>query len=303
MFRVSSFFCNLIILVNISINFAGIAEAKKLKKHIQTTLAPIQTSLVVDAKNGKVLYAQNAKVRIYPASLTKIMTLYLAFEAVESGKLTMNQQLPVSSNAEKMRPLKLWLKAGEKISVRDAILGLVVKSANDAAVALAEAIAGSEAKFAKLMTIRAHQLGMKDTKFLNASGWHHPEQKTTAMDLVKLSIALKRDYPKFYPLFSKASFEFRGKVVNGHNRLVESYEGAEGLKTGYTIPAGFNLVTTASRSNKSLVGVVTGSKSRASRDRLMVQLLDKHFGVVHPKAKVPTKIASTATSKKRVKRS
>jgi D-alanyl-D-alanine carboxypeptidase (penicillin-binding protein 5/6) len=296
-----------IFLVTLIIN-TSLVEAKHHKKSkTNVIITPVQTSLVVDAKTGKVLHHQNSKVKIYPASLTKIMTLYMAFSAIESGKLSMDKKLYVSSNAEKMRPLKLGLKAGEAITVRDAILGLIVKSANDASVVIAESIAGSEKNFARLMTIRARQLGMKDTTFKNASGWHDPEQKTTAVDLAKLSIAIRRDYPQFYPLFAKTNFTFRGNIIHGHNKVTENYAGAEGLKTGYTIPAGCNIVTVASRKNKSLIGIVTGGRSAVSRNQKVVQLLDKHFGVTpvvkDKKKSVIVKVASNVKQKKRIARS
>jgi D-alanyl-D-alanine carboxypeptidase (penicillin-binding protein 5/6) len=235
------------------------------------------TSLVVDLKTGKVLHEQNASTRIHPASLTKLMTLYLTFESVESGKLSINQKLRVSEKAEKMKPCKLGLLKGEYITVRDAILATSIKSANDAAVTLSENIAKSEANFAMLMNSKARQLGMRNTKFKNASGWHHPEQKTTAKDLAKLAIALKRDFPRFYHIFSKTSFVYKGNVINGHNNVTANYAYAEGLKTGYTGPSGFNLVTVASKYNKTLVGVVTGSPTASSRDQKMVKLLDENF--------------------------
>ncbi|WP_375330350.1 D-alanyl-D-alanine carboxypeptidase family protein [Candidatus Tisiphia endosymbiont of Nemotelus uliginosus] len=236
-----------------------------------------QTSLVVDYNTGRILHDKNSTTKIYPASLTKLMTLYLLFEAVESGRLSMNQKLYVSKNAERMLPCKLGLRAKESITVREAILALIVKSANDAAMVVAENIKGSEEKFARLMTIRAHQLGMRDTYFKNASGWHHPCQKTTARDLAKLSIAIKRDFPKYYSYFSRNNFVFRGKTIRGHNKVNETYEGVEGLKTGYTTPAGYNLITAATRKNKSLVAIVTGGRSAESRNLQMVKLLDTHF--------------------------
>lgn len=254
------------------------AEARYYQKNSAVIIPkPTQTSLIVDAKTGRILHHRNARVKIFPASLTKIMTLYMTFEAVETGKLVIGQKLLVSANAERMRPSKLHLRAGQRITVRDAILGLIIKSANDSAVVLAENIAGSEANFARLMTMRARQLGMRNTIFKNASGWHHPKQKTTAADLAKLSIAIRRDHPKLYRLFLQKSFMFRGKLILSRNRVSVSYRGAEGLKTGYTRRAGFNLITVASRNNRSLVGVVTGSKTADSRDQQMVQLLNHHF--------------------------
>lgn len=253
------------------------SEAAKAKP--QKSSGPIETSLVINGKTGEVLHSQNGNVRIYPASLTKVMTLYMLFEALESGKFSLNDKLYVSHNATKAKPCKLYLKAGEKISVKDAILSMVVKSANDTAIVIAENIAGSEHKFSELMNKRAKQLGMNNSFFTNASGWHHPQQKTTAIDLAKLAIAIKRDFPQYYHFFSKTSYVYKGKKINGHNRLTASYPGAEGLKTGFTNPAGRNLITVATRNGKTLVGVVTGSKGSVTRDNKMMNLLDQHFGV------------------------
>ncbi|MGI4775607.1 MAG: serine hydrolase [Janthinobacterium lividum] len=271
------------LLATIFIASTQIAEAAKVKKKSSPCIpASAQTSLVMDSKTGEILHAQNERIKVFPASLAKLMTLKLTFEALESGKLTLKRKLYVSQNAEKMPPSKLGLKEGETISVQDAINALIVKSANDDAVVLAEGIGGSEANFAKLMNAKARQLGMHDTNFENASGLHHPKQKTTAIDLAKLSLSLKRDHPRFYPLFSQTSFEFRGNTIRGHNRVMANYVGAEGLKTGFTCPAGFNLITSASRGGKALLAIVTGSSNKGHRDQKMVTLLDKHFGVDKP---------------------
>ena len=264
-----------LVVCNLQLN---ISEAAR-KKSLTRTGGPVQTSLIVDGKTGKILHSHNQNVRVYPASLTKVMTLYMLFEALEGGKFSLNDKLHVSPNATRAHPSKLHLKAGEQISVREAILALIVKSANDAAIVVAESIAGSEQKFAKLMNIRAKQLGMKNSFFTNASGWHHPAQKTTPIDLAKLSIAIKRDFPQYYGFFAKTSFKFKGKQINGHNRLTANYPGAEGLKTGFTNPAGCNLITVATRNGKTLVGVVTGSNKAIARDKKMASLLDKHFGI------------------------
>jgi D-alanyl-D-alanine carboxypeptidase (penicillin-binding protein 5/6) len=258
---------------------------------------PTKSSLVVDMKTGKILHAQNAKAKVNPASLAKVMTLYLIFESIESGKLSLTQKLYVSKHAEQMQPSKLGLKAGEYITVRDVILALIVKSANDGAAVAAENIAGSEPKFARMMNRRAKQLGMHDTNFTNASGWHDPAQKTTAVDLAKLAIAIKRDFPKFYHLFSRTSFSFRGQVISGHNHVTANYRWSEGLKTGYTRPAGFNLITTASRNNMAVVAVITGGKSAAIRDKQMVSLLDQHLGGIKIKNKKSTTVHSNSKSK------
>jgi D-alanyl-D-alanine carboxypeptidase (penicillin-binding protein 5/6) len=269
----------IVVLFVFSLTFSAlISDAARIKK-VTKSASPVQTSLIVDGKSGKILHSRNTRTKIYPASLTKVMTVYLIFEALESGKLSLNQKLYVSNYATKALPSKLYLKAKERIAVRDSILALTVKSANDVARVVAENIAGSEQKFARLMTIRARQLGMKNTNFTNASGWHDPKQVTTAVDLVKLSIAIKRDFPQYYHFFNKTSFKYKGKNINGHNRVTATYPGAEGLKTGFHTPAGCNLITIATRGNKSLVGVVTGRQSSRVRDKKMVQLLDQHFGV------------------------
>lgn len=261
------------------------------------TSLPTQSELVIDGQTGKILHSANPKEKVFPASLTKVMTAYIVFDALDSGKLSLNDRIPVSSNAEKMRPSKLGLKNGETILVKDAIMAIIVKSANDAAVALAEAVAGSEDNFVQIMNRRARQIGMVDTNFANASGWHNPMQRTTAVDLTKLALAIKRDHAKFFSWFARTSFEFRGKTINGHNRVVANYQGADGLKTGYTIPSGFNLITTASRGDKSLVAVITGGRSGISRDQMMMRLLDKHFGVVTTQNDKKKDINSTRTLK------
>lgn len=269
---------SIILVVFSLVSSVSVAEAAK-KRVVRKAKAPIQTSLIVDGLSGKVLHERNARTRIYPASLTKVMTLYLVFEALESGKLALNQKMYVSKYATQAKPSKLYLRQKERIAVKDVVLALTVKSANDAARVAAENIAGSENKFARLMTLRAKQLGMNDTNFENASGWHDPKHVSTAVDLAKLSIAIKRDFPQYYHYFNKTNFVYKGKTIYGHNRVTATYPGAEGLKTGFHTPSGYNLITIATRGDKSLVGVVTGRKNSSIRDRSMVQLLDQHFGV------------------------
>lgn len=254
-----------------------IAPSTLAAKKVAQTHKPVQSSLVVDMQSGKILHAHNAKTKINPASLTKVMTLYIMFEYLDSHKLSMSQKFRVSENAAAMLPSKLGLKVGEYISVHDAILALIVRSANDVAKAVAENISGSETKFVKLMNGKAKQLGMHDTNFTNASGWHHNAQKTTAVDLAKLTIAIKRDYPQFYHLFSKTSFNFHGQIITGHNNITANYPWSDGLKTGYTRHAGFNLITTATKGNKAIAGIITGRSSASVRDKQMVALLDKYL--------------------------
>ncbi len=234
-------------------------------------------ALVVNAKTGDVIYQKDADKSLYPASLTKVMTLYLAFEAVDSGQLSLNQLLPVSQKASMMPKTKLGLRAGQTIAVRDAILGLIIHSANDAAVVIAEALAGNEANFAQRMTETAHQLGMTGTTFKNASGLPDSEQITTAYDMARLAIAMRRDYPKFYSLFSRKSFKFRNSIISSHNRVLDRYQWADGLKTGYTLSSGFNLITSTNRPDAKLVGVVLGGPSAVARDNHMIQLLEYSY--------------------------
>lgn len=291
----------LVVLCAISFSSAEIAlAAKKKGRRAKRSYTPVQTSLIIDGKTGRVLHASNARKQVYPASLTKVATLYLIFEALESGKIKMNQRFKVSKYAASATPLKLGLKAGDTIAVKDIIPALIIKSANDAARVAAEGIAGSEKKFAKLMTIRAKSLGMKHTNFTNASGLHNPKQKTTAVDLAKLTVAIKKDFPQYYHFFSKTRFNYRGKEVKGHNKLTEHYPGAEGLKTGFVNASGCNLITTATRGNKNLIGVVTGGKSASSRDQKMTKLLDAYFGPNTKGVKSNSQLAKAKITKTKI---
>jgi len=235
------------------------------------------SSLVVNIRTGKVLHQEFAGYLRNPASLVKMMTLYMTFACIENHKLSMNQVLTVSKKAASQPRLNLDLKKGNKITVKEAILGLIVHSANDAAVVLAEAIAGSEEKFSEIMTEEAKALGMKNTTFKNASGLPHSSQKSTAYDLAKLAIALKRDFPQYFNLFSSTSFKYAGRVINTHNRVVKNYAWSDGLKTGYTRASGFNIVTSAKRGENHLVGIVLGGETAVARDTKVVSLLNKYF--------------------------
>lgn len=234
-------------------------------------------SLIVDAQTGQVLQDVNAWETRHPASLTKVMTLYMTFEAIEQGRLRMDQRLPVSGWASIQSPTKLDLKEGDTVPVRDLILGLITKSANDAAVVLAEAIAGDEDVFAQRMTQRARQLGMTSTTFRNASGLPNDEQVTSAHDMAVMAMAVMRDFPTYYPLFATQEFSYAGRVHTNHNRMLGWYGGAEGLKTGYTNASGFNLILVAKRDGRRLIGVVMGGDSAQSRDNHMAELMDKGF--------------------------
>lgn len=233
--------------------------------------------LILDATSGRELSSDQPDGLRHPASLTKLMTIYLTFSALDSGRLSLGDGLPVSVNALNAPPTKMGLPAGGTVSVRDATMALVTRSANDAAVALAEALGGDEATFAQMMTNKARQLGMSSTVFRNASGLPNREQVTTARDMARLAFALMRDFPHYYPVFSAQSYPYRGRVLENHNRMLGSYDGADGLKTGYTNASGFNLVMSAMRDNRRLIGVVMGGDSAGQRDRLMATLMDQGF--------------------------
>lgn len=234
-------------------------------------------SIVIDAATGVVVSERHADKILHPASLTKMMTLYLTFEAIQQGRLRKTQRLTVSSHAASQPPSKIGLEAGGSIRVEDAILSLVTRSANDISVVLAEGIAGSEFRFARLMTERARQLGMRHTHFVNAHGLHDPLQVSTARDMAVLSRALMRDFPNEYRYFSTNRFVYAGTTYRNHNRLLESYEGLDGIKTGYIAASGFNLAASAVRDGRRLIGVVFGGRTAASRNDHMAELLDAGF--------------------------
>jgi D-alanyl-D-alanine carboxypeptidase (penicillin-binding protein 5/6) len=251
-----------------------------------------QASYLVDAHSGEVLEASNENELNYPASLTKMMTLYLAFEALHDGRLKWDQKLVMSENAESKEPFKFAIGAGRKVTVREAVEGIVVLSANDAAVAIAEQLGGSEESFGKIMTAKAHQLGMSKSVFKNPSGLPDPEQVTTAHDMAMLGIALMRDFPEEFKLFSLRGMKFRGMKLRGHNNLMYRYAGADGIKTGYTDASGYNLVTSASKNGRRVVGVVMGEKTAQIRDDKMASLLDAHV----PTASVATTVKQSTTN-------
>ncbi|MEI6557350.1 MAG: D-alanyl-D-alanine carboxypeptidase [Rhodospirillaceae bacterium] len=235
------------------------------------------SSIVIDADSGKVLQADRPDARNYPASLTKMMTLYLAFEALDSKRLRLDQELTVSAHAEAQRPSKLGLRTGETIKAEHAILAVVTKSANDMAVVLAEALGGSEAAFAVQMTQKARGLGMTRTTFRNASGLPNDQQMSTPRDLATLGLALIEDWPQFYHYFSRTSFSYNGQTMANHNHLMSRYPGMDGIKTGFINKSGFNLVASAVRNGHRLVAVVMGGPSARARDNHMAGLLDAAF--------------------------
>ena len=232
--------------------------------------------LIVDAMSGRELAADRPDELRHPASLTKLMTLYLTFSALDSGRLSLGEALPVSLATLNAPPTKMGMIGGT-VTVRDAVMGMVTRSANDAAIAIAESLGGNEEDFSRLMTQKARQLGMTSTVFRNASGLPNREQVTTARDMSKLAHALLRDFPHYYPVFSFQSYNYRGRVLENHNRMLATYPGADGLKTGYTVASGFNLVMSAMRGNHRVIGVVMGGDTAFQRDRLMAELMDRGF--------------------------
>src|ERR1700709_277074 len=239
--------------------------------------SPAFSSIIVDGNSGATLSANNPDGLRHPASLTKIMTLYRLFELLDAGKIKLDTEMPVSAHASEQAPTKLDLRPGQTIAVEDAIKGLVTRSANDAAVVIAEAIAGDEDDFAKLMTRKARALGMVRTVYRNASGLPDDEQVTTARDQSTLGRAIQDRFPRYYRYFSTSVFNYHGQSIRNHNHLLGNVEGVDGIKTGYTRASGFNLVTSMRRGNRHLVGVVLGGRSGGSRDAIMRNLLAENL--------------------------
>ncbi|WP_425349815.1 D-alanyl-D-alanine carboxypeptidase family protein [Manganibacter manganicus] len=235
-------------------------------------------AIVVDAHTGQQLFAENATAERYPASLTKMMTLYLLFEALQQGRVTRTTPIPVSAHAASQPPTKLYFKPGQTIDVDTAIHALTVKSANDVAVAVAEYLGGSEENFAARMTAKGRQIGMRNTVFRNASGLPDPAQHTTARDMALLGMALRKHFPQYYSYFSATEFVFRGKRIRGHNRMLKKVAGVDGIKTGYTRASGFNIATSYNAGGRSLVLVVMGADSSRKREAHCQALLQRVLG-------------------------
>ncbi|RWF29337.1 D-alanyl-D-alanine carboxypeptidase [Mesorhizobium sp.] len=242
-----------------------------------SSMAAKSAAIVIDAKTGKVLYSSDANGRRYPASLTKMMTLYLTFEALAKGRISKNTPVPFSAHAAAEPPTKLGVKPGGSVSVDTAILSMVTKSANDSATALGELIGGNEANFARMMTAKARQLGMNGTVFRNANGLPDPGQFTTAHDMAMLGIALREHFPQYYGYFSQRSFLYGRQRINGHNRLLGRIKGVDGIKTGYTRASGYNLVSSVNDGDRKLVAVVMGGASGRSRDNQMAGLINAYM--------------------------
>ncbi|CAN7297930.1 D-alanyl-D-alanine carboxypeptidase [Rhizobium sp. LjRoot258] len=250
--------------------------------------------IVVDTKTGNVLYSENADRLQYPASLTKMMTLYLTFEALEQGRIRLDTSVPFSAHASAQAPTKLGVRPGGTITVEQAVLGLVTLSANDASTALGELLAGTEDRFAQVMTAKAHALGMTRTTYRNANGLPNTAQMTTARDQARLGIALRQHFPQYYGYFSTQSFKFGNRVIRSHNRLVGSVRGVDGIKTGYTRAAGFNLVSSVQVDGKSIVGVVLGGASTPARDNQMRKLIATYLPKASSRGGSSDLIAQTA---------
>jgi D-alanyl-D-alanine carboxypeptidase len=260
---------------------------------------PPYAAIVVDDNSGEVLHAQWADDPRHPASLTKIMTLYLLFEQLEAGKIKLDTPLPISNHAVIQRPVKLGLKVNQTLMCEDAINALVTKSANDAAAVVAEAIGGSEEEFAKLMTRKARMLGMMSTVYINASGLPAEEQITTARDQAILGRAIQHRFPEYYRYFATPSFRYRGIEIRNHNKLLGQVNGVDGIKTGYTDASGYNLVSSVWRNERHIVAVVLGGTSNAARDARMRQLIEEHIpqASAHRTAPRITETAEQATTR------
>ena len=269
-----------------SLAWASPAEAKRKIVRKGGGYNPPTAAMVVDYKTNKVLFAENPDAHRHPASITKVMTLYMLFEQLEKGRYSLNSPLKVSAFAARQAPSKLGLQPGETIEVEDAIKALVTKSANDVAVVVAENIGGSEPQFAQMMTRKARSIGMSRTQFRNASGLPDPGQITTARDLITLGRAIQDRFPRYYSYFATRSFAYDGAVHGNHNKLLGRIEGVDGIKTGYTRMSGFNLLSSVKADGRQLLAVVLGGRSGASRDRYMAELIETHLDRAYAGSKI-----------------
>ena len=281
----------------------GSAEARGRKKHHKrhyagATYTPPYAAMVVDGNSGRVLYANQEHALRHPASVTKVMTLYMLFEQLEKGRFSLDDEIEISSHAASMSPSKLGLRPGSTISVEDAIKAIVTKSANDIAAAVGEAVGGSEARFAQMMTAKAQSLGMSRTFYANASGLPDTRQVTTAHDLILLGRSIQERFPRYYAYFSTHQFTFRGQTMGNHNHLLGQVEGMDGIKTGYTNASGFNLLTSVKRGNRRIFSVVLGGKSAAGRDRIMANLIEEHLDSASPNKTTMVAQAESASESK-----
>ena len=277
------------------------ARGRRHRHHAAQSYEPSYSSIVVDANSGAVMQATNADSPRHPASLTKIMTLYLLFERLEAGKIKLTTEMPVSAHAAAQAPSKLGLKPGQSIAVETAIRAIVTKSANDVAVIVAEALAGDEPEFAKLMTAKAHALGMTHTTYRNASGLPEDQQLTTARDQAILGRAIQDRFPKYYSYFSTRTFAFHGKMMRNHNHLLGNVAGVDGIKTGYIHDSGFNIVTSVRRGNRHIVAVVFGGRTAEARDARMRSMIDNNINIAALKRSAPPMVEGWETAEARAK--
>ena len=278
------------------------ARSKRKRSHkapASSSYSPPYSDIVVDANSGAVLHSTSPDALRHPASLTKIMTLYMLFEQLEAGKIKLRTELPVSAHAAAQAPSKLGLQPGQSITAEEAIRATVTKSANDVAAVIAEAIGGDEDTFSKLMTAKARAIGMQSTVYKNASGLPNDAQITTARDQALLGRAIQDRFPQYYGFFSTTRFSFRGKSISGHNRLLGRVEGVDGIKTGYTNASGFNLVTSMKRSGRQVVAVVLGGRTGSSRDARMRELITEYVQVASVKRTAPVLAEATTAEPKR----
>ncbi len=266
---------------------AAPAEARRHRKQAEESYDPAYASIVVDANSGATMQASNADSPRHPASLTKIMTLYLLFERLQAGKLKLDTELPVSEHAAAMAPSKLGLKPGESIDVGTAIRAIVTKSANDVAVVVAEAIGGNELEFAKLMTAKAHALGMTHTNYHNASGLPDDQQITTAHDQAILARAISDRFPQYFHYFSIRMFAWHGKMIRNHNHLLGTVDGVDGMKTGYIHKSGFNIIVSIHRNGRHLIAVMFGGRTASARDARVLSLINNNINIAATKHTAP----------------
>ena len=264
-------------LLALAVGVAAMGDAEAARKRSSQAASPKAAAIVVDANTGRTLYQSNADAPRYPASLTKMMTLYLTFEALKTGRISKTTQVPFSRNAAAEPPTKLGVRAGGSVSVETIIYSLVTKSANDSSTAIAEFLGGSEANFARMMTAKARQLGMTGTVFRNANGLPNPAQHSTARDLAVLGMALREHFPQYYGYFATRSFAYGKQRMANHNKLLGRVKGVDGIKTGYTRASGFNLVSSVSDGNRRIVAVVMGGSSGGARDRQMASLINQYM--------------------------
>jgi D-alanyl-D-alanine carboxypeptidase len=271
---------------------AGVPAGEALAKKKSDTPF-VAAAIVVDMNSGTILHAQDADAVRHPASLTKMMTLYVLFGYLRAGKITLDSDLAVTPFAASQAPTKLGLKPGTTIKVSDAIKALVTQSANDAAVTIAENLAGTEENFARLMTDTGRRISMTNTTFLNASGLPNDDQVTTARDMATLAAHLIHDYPDYYSVFETRYFTYNGRKYRNHNKLLFGYKGTDGIKTGYTRASGFNLTASVHRGNKHLIAVVLGGRTGSQRDAAMRALLDKNFATASDTKPMPAQLTAS----------